>query len=93
MPAKKGTKPPAAGKGRKKGAKGKFTTLKDSFLRAYQVKEGFGGDKALMEYAKKEPDMFLNMIAKLLPKEIDAKLDVTIKPPNLTVKFSDSEEG
>jgi len=79
---KAGRKP---GPGRPKGLKNKFTTLKDSFLKAYQSKDGFGGDKALMDFAKSNPEKFLDFIAKLLPKEIDAKLDDKRDPPNITV--------
>ena len=57
-------------KGRPKGAKNKFTNLKDSFLKAYEAKDGFGGDEALIKYAKKDPDTFLNMVTKLFPKDI-----------------------
>lgn len=56
--------------GRAKGSKNKFTNLKESFLKAYEAKDGFGGDKKLKEFAKKHPETFLNMITKLFPKDI-----------------------
>jgi len=86
---KAGRKP---GPGRPKGLKNKFTNLKDSFLKAYQAKDGFGGDKALFEYAQKNPDTFLTMITKLFPKQIDGQLDIKIKPPNLEVTFTDDRD-
>ena len=63
------------GPGRPKGSKNKFTTLKNSFLKAYQAKDGFGGDEALKLFAKKNPEAFLQMIKSLLPKDLDVKTD------------------
>jgi len=82
---KAGRKP---GPGRPKGKVNKFTNLKDSFLKAYEAKAGFGGDVKLREFAKKNPKTFLNMITKLFPKEIDAKVDMK-NPPNITVIFAE----
>jgi len=60
-------------KGRPKGAKDKFTNLKESFLKAYQHKDGFGGDKALIDYAKTNKESFLQMIKGMLPKNVEMK--------------------
>jgi hypothetical protein len=61
--------------GRKKGAKNKFTNLKESFLNAYQAKDGFGGDEALKKFAKNNPAEFLNMVKMMLPKNLDLSSD------------------
>lgn len=69
-------------KGRPKGATDKFTNLKDSFLKAYEAKDGFGGDEALKKFAKDNPGDFLTMIKGMLPKNIEMKseneLQITI---------------
>ena len=59
--------------GRPPGAKDKFTNLKESFLKAYQHKDGFGGDKALIEYAKNNKETFLQMVKSMLPKNVEMK--------------------
>lgn len=59
--------------GRRKGAKDKFTNLKESFLKAYQAKDGFGGDEALIKFAKENRSDFLNMIKGMLPKNVEMK--------------------
>jgi len=56
--------------GRPKGSKNKFTNLKDSFLKAYESEDGFGGDEELKKFAKENPGKFLDMITKLFPKDI-----------------------
>lgn len=55
--------------GRPKGAKGKFSTLKDEFLGVY---EDIGGRRAMAEWAKKPENKgaFYQMAAKMLPKEV-----------------------
>jgi hypothetical protein len=56
--------------GRPKGAKGKFSSLKEDFLGAYQ---DIGGRKALAAWAKKPENTwaFYQMAAKMLPKEVE----------------------
>ena len=68
-PGKGGTVlPPSTG--RKKGSKNKFTTLKQAFLDAFI---GIGGTEELKTWAKDEKNraVFYQMVAKLLPKEVD----------------------
>jgi len=57
-------------KGKKKGTKAKFTTLKQAFLDAF---EGLGGTKELQRWANDPLNQkdFYQMVAKLLPKEVD----------------------
>ena len=76
-------------RGRPKGATGRFTNLKQSFLNAYQAEDGFGGDEALKKYAKTNPESFLQMIAKLLPKDISATIDAKCKPPDVYLIVGD----
>ena len=64
-------RPPAAGKGRPKGAKNKTTTLlKDAILMAAG---NAGGKDGLVAYltarAKKQPGPFLTLLGKILPMQ------------------------
>ena len=61
--------------GRPKGSKDKFTNLKESFLKAYQHKDGFGGDEALIDYARENKESFLQMVKGMLPKNVEMKSD------------------
>ena len=57
--------------GRPKGAKNKFTNLKNSFINVYQ---DLGGDAALLEYAREHPTEYYRMLHTMLPKEIQAEV-------------------
>ena len=57
----------------RKGKKDKFTNLKESFLKAYNHKDGFGGDTALIKYAKDNKESFLQMVKGMLPKNVEMK--------------------
>lgn len=68
MGAAKGTRPPAAGKGRKKGVPNKVTTaLKDMILAALS---GVGGQEYLQAQAAANPTAFLTLVGKVLPLQI-----------------------
>jgi hypothetical protein len=68
MAALKGTRPPAAGKGRPKGAKNKMTAaLKDMILGAL---DEAGGQEYLVEQARKNPVAFMTLLGKVLPMQI-----------------------
>jgi hypothetical protein len=68
MAALKGTRPPAAGKGRPKGAKNKMTAaLKDMILGAL---DEAGGQEYLVEQARKNPAAFLTLLGKVLPLQV-----------------------
>ena len=58
--------------GRPKGAKSKFTTLKDEFIKVF---EQHGGPARLAELMAKSPDKYFEFLVRLQPKEIVA--DVT----------------
>lgn len=67
-------KPPAAGRGRPKGAPNKTTAaVKDMILAALAKK---GGAKYLEEQADANPTAFLTLIGKLIP--LDVKTDNTV---------------
>lgn len=68
MAAVKGTKPPNAGKGRKKGVPNKVTgALKDMILQALN---GAGGVAYLQRQAKESPAAFLTLVGKVLPMQV-----------------------
>jgi hypothetical protein len=68
MAAPRGTRPPAAGKGRPKGAKNKMTAaLKDMILGAL---DEAGGQEYLVEQARKNPAAFLTLLGKVLPLQV-----------------------
>jgi len=75
--------------GRIKGSKNKFTSLKDSFLNAYQAKDGFGGDDALKKFARDNPGDFLAMIKTMLPKQVEqsGELDLKMQAPSIHIHF------
>ena len=66
--APKGTRPPAAGKGRPKGARNKMTrALKDMILQAL---DDAGGQQYLVEQAHKNPAAFMTLLGKVLPLQV-----------------------
>lgn len=74
MAAKKGTMPPAAGQGRKKGSRNKTTVLLKE-----AIEESFGnvgGAEYLTKMALQEPKAYLTLLAKILPAKIEADINV-----------------
>jgi len=73
MPAPKGTRPPAAGKGRPKGARNRMSrALKDMILQAL---DDAGGERYLSEQAIKNPAAFLTLVGKVLPLQMTGEDD------------------
>jgi hypothetical protein len=65
MPAPKGTRPPAAGKGRPKGARNKITRdVKEMILQALHAA---GGQEYLVKQAGNIPVAFMTLLGKVLP--------------------------
>jgi len=58
------------GKGRKRGVKNRFTTLKQVFLNSFQE---IGGEKGLSQWARKPRNRrdFYKMLSKMLPRDIE----------------------
>ena len=68
MPAPKGTRPPAAGKGRPKGARNKLTRdVNEMILGALSAA---GGQKYLEQQAKANPVAFMTLVGKVLPLQV-----------------------
>ncbi len=62
-----------AGPGRPKGAKNKYSNFKDSLYEAFKK---LGGTKFLVEWANENPTPFFMIMGKLLPKQIEADVNV-----------------
>ncbi len=68
MPAPKGTRPPAAGRGRPKGVRNKITAdVKAMILGALAAK---GGQKYLERAADENMTAFLALVGKVLPMQL-----------------------
>jgi hypothetical protein len=68
MPALKGTRPPAAGRGRPRGSKNKLgVEAKEAIALAF---EGIGGVPALVAWAATHREAFYKLYAKLIPVEL-----------------------
>ena len=73
MPAPEGKRPPAAGKGRPKGARNRMSrALKDMILQAL---DDAGGERYLSEQAIKNPAAFLTLVGKVLPLQMTGEDD------------------
>ena len=73
MPATKGTRPPAAGKGRPLGSKNRLgQEAKYALALAF---EGIGGVPALIEWAKDNREAFYRLYSKLIPVELNGTGD------------------
>jgi len=71
MPAQRGTRPPAAGQGRPKGATNKMTrALKDMILQAL---DDAGGEQYLADQALKNPAAFMTLLGKVLPLQVSGE--------------------
>jgi hypothetical protein len=72
MAAPKGTRPPAAGKGRPKGAKNKLTAdVKAAILAAF---DELGGVAYLVQQGRDNPQAFLSLLSKVLPKDVSVSV-------------------
>jgi hypothetical protein len=78
MAAAKGTRPPNAGKGRKKGIPNKVTgELKSMILEAL---DGAGGVDYLKARAVDSPAAFLTLVGKVLPLQVSGDPDAPLIP-------------
>lgn len=77
MPAPRGTRPPAAGKGRPKGARNKMTpALKEMILAALNAN---GGQKWFEQQAIANPVAFMTLLGKVLPMQVAGSESQEIK--------------
>jgi hypothetical protein len=73
MPAPKGTRPPAAGRGRKLGEKNKIPgAVKDMVLAALNE---VGGIEYLKRQAEKNPVAYMALLGKILPTQVSGVND------------------
>ena len=70
MPACKGTRPPAAGKGRPKGAKNKLSA--DVRAMILSALNNVGGQDYLARQAEKNPATFMALLGKVLPMQVSS---------------------
>lgn len=83
MAAAKGTRPPNAGKGRKKGVPNKLTgELKDMILSALSKA---GGVTYLQQQAEKNPGPFLALVGKVLPMQVTGADNKDLIPQTITL--------
>lgn len=77
--------------GRPKGAKNKFTCLKDSFIAAF---EQLGGTAGLAEWARENQAQFYQMLSKMLPnkQEISGEGGGPVQS-TITIRFVSPRQG
>lgn len=85
--------PPAAGKGRPKGARNKTTALlKDAILKAAEQAGNKVGDQGLVSYledqATKNPGPFMSLLGKVLPMQVTGE-DGNALEINVTIGGND----
>ena len=81
MPARKGTKPPNAGKGRAKGVPNRLTkTVREAILAAF---DELGGVAWLVRLGRTNPTEFARLLGRLLPREVQVTSSTGTKPPSL----------
>ena len=59
--------------GRRKGAKNRFTSLKDAFIESFEN----GGQAALDRLRDEDPKAFFQIFRDLFPREVEQKVDST----------------
>ena len=85
MAAAKGTRPPNAGKGRKKGTPNKVTgELKEMILAALEQANPDGGVAYLKARANDSPAAFLTLVGKVLPLQVQGDPDKPLLPAAVT---------
>ena len=81
------TRPPAAGRGRKKGELNRTTVaVKEALLMAF---EGIGGVSALTEWGRENPGDFYRLYVKLLPRQMMVEADLNSLARRALLEMSD----
>ncbi len=78
-----GRKPPNAGKGRPKGSKNKVTADVKAMILGALSKAG--GEQYLLEQAKANPNAFLTLVGKVLPKEVTGSEGAPLIPSRIEI--------
>lgn len=74
------TRPPAAGKGRPKGSKNKYSAeIKKALRNALDSAHPEGMEGYFVQQAQENPQSFLSLVGKLLPSEIDHGGEVGVR--------------
>ena len=88
MGARKGFRPPNAGKGRPAGVPNKFTmALKDMILGAL---DDVGGRAYLAAQAKANPGVFLTLVGKVLPMSVAGADGTPASPRRVIIELDDA---
>jgi len=79
-------------KGRPKGARNKFTNLKDSFLKVFNLLQAKdpGARYNLEQWAKTNPGDFYKIVAKMLPSKLEA--DINAHEPIVIIKANKEDK-
>jgi len=80
-----------ANSGRKKGSRNKFTSIKQSFIDVFN-KLNPDGEKHLLQFAQENPQEFYKLAAKLLPKEVNESVQVTVRSADVPLRPQSIEE-
>lgn len=84
-------RPPAAGKGRPKGATNKLTrTVKEAIEAAF---DQVGGASYLARMAIEQPQAFMTLLGKVLPTQVDANVSGQIGMPNIVLGLRVEQNG
>jgi hypothetical protein len=84
-------RPPAAGRGRRKGELNRTTVaVKEALTMAF---EGAGGVEALTSWARSNPSEFYRLYAKLLPREINVDANTVVRRALLELAEADGDDS
>jgi hypothetical protein len=76
--------------GRPVGSKNKFTTLKNAFIETF---EELGGVDNLVEWAKANQTEFYRMVARLMPREVEARVSTQFTLLDALMEMEENLKG
>lgn len=83
VPVSGNRKPPAAGKGRQKGAVNKLTkTIKEAIEASF---DQVGGSAYLTRMAEEHPQAYMTLLGKVIPTQVDANVTGKIGMPDIVL--------